>query len=101
MLQWSSGSILMNQKLTVKGSNPAFSVLLSFLSFFYFITIFLYFISFIHNNHDFFLHFLIMISPLLARSDRVGRLCWVGQGPDVLATWKVMTAVWNYFSRFS
>ena len=29
--------------------------------------------------------FLIMISPVLASCVRVGRLCWVGQGPVVLA----------------
>ena len=68
------------------GSNPAFSV---FFCFFFIISLllFVFFILF----HLFiiiiiiFYAFLIMIFPLLVSGVRVGRLCWVGQKPAVLA----------------
>ena len=64
--------------------------LLFYLFYFFFIyfniTFRFYFIPFIYNYTYFFsLCILIMIFPLLVRGVRVGRLCWVGQEPAVLA----------------
>ena len=63
----------------------------SLLSFFYFF-LFHYYFSFLYHfiiyyyyNYFFLYVFLIMIFPLLVSGVRVGRLCWVGQEPDVLA----------------
>ena len=70
--------------LGVSGSNPAFTVIF-FLFHYYFL--FLYFIPFIYyyNNYFFLYALLIIIFPLLVRGVWVGRLCWVGQEPAVLA----------------
>ena len=64
-------------------------ILRSLLSFFLFISLLLFvsisFHLFIIIIIIFSLCILIMIFPLLVRGVRVGRLCWVGQEPAVLA----------------
>ena len=62
--------------------------LLSFLFFlfhYYFSFLFHFIIYYYYHNYFFLYVFLIMIFPFLVSGVRVGRLCWVGQEPDVLA----------------
>ena len=88
------------QKLKVRGHWFETCVLCYFLFFFiYFIITFrFYFIPFnyYYYNYFFSLCILIMIFPLLVRGVRVGRLCWVGQQPAVLAAagwWRLFVII--------
>ena len=63
------------------------SLLFFFVVVYFIITFRFYFIPFIYNYFYYFFLYavLIMIFPLLVSGIRVGRLCWVGQEPAVLA----------------
>ena len=76
MVQWFG---ILYKILNVSGSNPMFSVFFLF-CFIFSIYLFIHYYYYFYN-----FCILVMISPLLASEVRVGRLCWVGQGPVVLA----------------